>query len=174
MKWTALDSDKALNVLVYIATALPEKRNAYKVLKAIYRANKTHLERYGRQIFNENYQALEFGTVPALAYDMVTHVRDGKSQPRMPRNIKASINVSGDDTIIALVNPNMRGLSETEIESLNEAIEFYRHKDFEEVKTNAHEDAAYTAAEMNSYIPIEKIVRTLPNGDVVLKHLKSA
>jgi hypothetical protein len=174
MKWTALDSDKALTVLVYIATALPEKRNVYKVLKAIYRANKAHLAQYGRQIFNEEYQALEFGTVPALAYDMVTHVRDGKPQPRMPSNIKESIRVATDDTITALTNPNMRGLSETEIECINEAIEFYRHKDFGEVKTNAHEDAAYNAAPLNSFIPLEQIVLTLPNGEIVLKHLKAA
>ena len=174
MKPTILDSEKAINVVVYLATRLPERRNAYKILKAIYRANKTHLAKYGREIFNETYQALEWGTVPAFAYDIVTHVQKGKMQPRMPSDVRDKISVSVGHTIKPLVKPNLKALSQSDIECLEEAVEFYRNMSFEDVADNAHEDAAYKAAPLNSVIPIEKIILTLPNGERLLKHLKAA
>jgi len=168
------NSEKAIAAILYLAAALPEQGNLYKVLKAIYRANKEHLHRYGRQIFEERYQALKFGTVPAYAYDIVKHVRDDKWQPRMPKAVKKRLSVSKDDTIVALVAPNMEMLSESDVECLDEAIAFFKDMDFNRVKNNAHEDEAYNAAPRNSYIPLDNIVRTLPDGEVLLEYLKGA
>lgn len=174
MKPTIFDSEKALAAILYTASALPERRNTYKVLKVIYRANKMHLQKYGREIFNERYQALEWGTVPAFAYDIVTHVRKGKPQPRMPRDVKQKIRVLADDTIRPLVETPMRLLSESDVECLNEAIEFYRPMSFNQIKNNAHEDDAYKATLRDKFVPIEKIILTLPDGALLLKHLKAA
>ncbi|HKW36378.1 MAG TPA: Panacea domain-containing protein [Burkholderiales bacterium] len=174
MKQTMLDSEKALNVLLYLAISLPERRNAYKVLKAIYRANKTHLARYGREIFRETYQALKFGAVPAMSYDIVKHAKTGEPKIRMPDGVRKKIVVSEDDTIKALVSPNLRALSESDLECLNEAIEFYRGMTFDEVKDNAHEDAAYKETPRDTFIPLERIILTLPDGELLLKHLKAA
>ena len=175
MRPTILDSQKAVNVIAYLASKLPERRNAYKILKVIYLANKTHLERYGRQIFNETYQALEWGTVPAFSYDVVTHVRTGKLQPRMPEDVKRKLRVSPGHTITALVRPNLRALSETDIECLDEAVQFYRPMTFDQVADNAHEDAAYKEAAPDTFIPLERIiVLTLKDGEKLLRHLKAA
>lgn len=174
MKATILDSEKAVNVVLYLAKRLPEKRNLYKILKAIYRANKTHLGRYGREVFRENYQALEWGAVPAFAYDIVTHVRQGKPQPRMPQDVAKKIAVSPDDTIKPLVDHDPKSLSESDIECLEEAIAFYRDMTFDEVADNAHEDEAYKATDRDRFIPIERIILTLPDGERLLKHLKAA
>jgi len=174
MKPTILDSEKALDVIIYLAIRLPERRNTYKILKVIYRANKNHLAKYGREVFRETYQALQFGTVPASSYDIVTHAKKGKVQNRMPAGVRKKIEVSQDDTIRALVTPNLRALSESDIECLNEAIEFYRGMTFDQVADNAHEDAAYKDTPRDKYIPIEKIILTLPDGELLLKHLKAA
>ena len=174
MKPTVFDSEKAMNVLLYLAIRIPEERNMYKLLKAAYRANKRHLENHGREIFNERYQALEFGAVPAFAYDVITHVRDGKPQPRMPHKVKQKLSVSENDTVTALVDPNLRLLSETDLECVDEAIQFYRGKSFDEVKSNAHEDEAYKATPRDAYIPLERIILTLRNGEVLLKHIRAA
>ena len=173
MKQTPIDSEKALQVFLYLAPRLPEEKNMYKILKAIYRANKLHLEKYGREIFHEQYQALPFGTVPSLSYDVVTHVRDGKDQPRMPERVKEHLAISGD-TIKALAEPNMRLLSQSDVECLDEAIEFYRKMSFDDVKNNAHEDEAYKASKINEFIPLERIILTLPDGKLLLEHLKAA
>ena len=174
MKPTALDSEKAVNVVLYMARRLPESRNVYKILKAIYRANKTHLAKYGREIFNETYQALEWGAVPAFAYDIVTHVQKGRLQPRMPSDVRDKIGVSADHTITALVEPNLKALSESDIECLEEAIKFYCDMTFDDVADNAHEDDAYKDTPRDTFIPIEKIILTLPDGERLLKHLKAA
>ena len=55
--------EKGFNVLLYVASALQEPRNLYKILKAIYSADKKHLEKYGRQLFPQDYQKLKFGNV---------------------------------------------------------------------------------------------------------------
>jgi len=174
MKSTILDSEKAVNVVLYLAKRLPEEGNEYKILKAIYLANKTHLTKYGREIFNETYQALEWGAVPALAYDIVKHIQTGKPQPDMPENVRDKINVSKNNTITALVKHDPKALSESDIECLEEAIKFYLNMSFKDVADNAHEDAAYQGTPRNAYIPIEKIIQTLPEGERILKHLKVA
>lgn len=177
MKTTIFDSEKALSALLYVANALPERRNTYKVLKAIYRANKTHLQNYGRELFHQRYQALEWGAVPQLAYDIVTHIRDGKMQNHMPKDVKNKLSVSKDDTIKGLVPPSMRLLSKSDVECLNEAIKFYRGKDFAWVATNAHEDAAYRKnrkGNVNKDIPLADIILTLPEGGLLLEHFKAA
>lgn len=174
MRPTILDSEKGVNVILYLATKLPERRNAYKILKAIYRANKNHLAQYGRQIFNETYQALEWGTVPAFAYDVVTYVQRGKLQPRMPSDVKKKLKVSALHTVTPLVKPNLRALSDSDIECLDEAVEFYRPMTFDEVADNAHEDAAYKDTPQDTFIPLEKIILTLPDGQRLLEQLKAA
>jgi uncharacterized phage-associated protein len=174
MKATVFDSEKALAALMYVAAALPERRNLYKVLKVIYRANKTHLERYGRELFHQRYQALEWGAVPQLAYDIVTHVRDKKSQHQMPEGVQERISVSKDDTIKPLVEVPMELLSKAAVECLSEAIEFFRPMTFKQVADNAHEDEAYKATKRDKDIPLERIIMTLPDGKLLLEHIKAA
>lgn len=177
MKTTIFDSEKALAALLYVSAALPEKRNTYKVLKVIYRANKAHLQNYGRELFHQRYQALAWGAVPQLAYDIVTHIRDGKVQNHMPKDVKKKISVSQDDTIKALVAAPMKLLSKSDVECLDEAIEFYRGKSFDEVATNAHEDEAYKKARKarrDQDIPLAEIILTLPDGELLLEHFKAA
>jgi hypothetical protein len=175
VKITPFDSAKALATIVYLASQLPERRNLYKVLKAIYRADKQHLHRYGRQIFQETYSALPLGTVPSYAYDVVKHVRDGKWRAKMPKQVKQYISVSADDTITALRGPDLGVLSSSDIECLDEAIAFFAPMTFDEVKDNSHEDAAYNATPLNKRIPLETIIlKAVPDGEALLDYLKSA
>jgi hypothetical protein len=174
MMRTVFDTEKALTVMLYLAAEMPEQGNLYKILKAVYRANKRHLEHYGREVFKDQYQALAYGTVPAYAYDITTHLRDGKPKPDMPRDVALKMKVSKTDTVTALEKPNLKYLSKTDIECLEEAVKFYRHKTFNQVKNNAHEDKAYKAAKLNSIIPIEDIIRTFPDGELFLQHIKAA
>lgn len=169
-------SEKGFNVLLYVASALDERRNLYKVLKAIYLADKKHLERYGRQLFPQKYQKLKFGNVPATSYDVVTHCRDGKSQPRMPERVKARLMVEkSDDTIKPLAAPDMAYLSKSEIECLDAAIEILRPMSFEEVKRFLHDDdpAYRNDVKLNAYLSLEEhIIPTLKDGDKILEYLK--
>lgn len=178
MKTTIFDSEKALAALLYVAASIPEEQNTYKVLKAIYRANKTHLGRYGRELFHERYQALEWGAVPQLPYDIVTHVRDGRPQNHMPHDVKNKVSVSKTHTIKPLVAPPTDLLSKSDIECLGEAIDFYRGKDFGWVASNAHEDQAYIktyAKKPNGDIPLSDILDlTVENGKLLLEQFKAA
>ena len=168
-------SEKGFNVLLYVASALQERRNLYKILKAIYLADKMHLEKYGRQIFPQQYQKLKFGNVPATSYDVLTHCRGDKQQPRMPEKVKTRLKVEKDDTVKPLVVPDLRYLSKSEMECLNTAIEKLRPLSFDEVKRSMHDDdpAYKNDVKVNSYLSLEEhIVPTLKDGDKILKYLK--
>jgi hypothetical protein len=167
-------NEKAFNVLLYVACELQEPRNLYKILKAIYYADKLHLERYGRQIFPQRYQKLDYGNVPADSYDIVTHCR-GKSQPRMADNVRKRLKVEKKDTIKPLDRPNFDYLSKSEIECLTAAIEKLRPMDFNAVLRFLHrDDPAYNNdVKVNKYLSLEEhIIPTLPNGEKILEYLK--
>jgi hypothetical protein len=168
-------AEKGFNVLLYAASALQEPRNLYKILKAIYAADKLHLERYGRQIFPQQYQKLRFGNVPATSYDVLTHCRDGKRQPQMPERVRTRIKVDKPDTVIPLDKPNREYLSKSEIECLDKAIEELRPLKFEEVKVLMHDkDPAYNNdVKLNGFLSLEEhIVPTLKDAEKVLEYLK--
>lgn len=168
---TGYDPEKALNVLAYVAERIPEQGNMYKVLKAIYLADKLHLNSYGRLIFFDRYQALDAGPTPAGAYDILTHVRDGKSQPRMPRNVRSRIRVDEHSTVHPVLKADTNVLSESELECLDRAIRFCIKHHWAAVKNKVH-DAAYKKTKRNQYMSLESIAESLPNRDALLAHLK--
>lgn len=175
MSSSKIAAEKGFNVLLYVAVPLQEPRNLYKILKAIYYADKLHLEKYGRQIFPQRYQKLEYGNVPADSYDVVTHCRGDKSQPRMPDNVKRRLKVEKRDTVKPLDQPNLDYLSKSEIECLQIAIEKIRPMDFNAVmRFLHHDDPAYNNdVKLHKYLSLEEhIIPTLKNGEQILAYLK--
>jgi hypothetical protein len=171
-----ITSEKAFNVLLYVASSIQQPRNMYKVLKAIYYADKMHLEQYGRQIFNQRYQKLDYGNVPADSYDVITHVREGKAQPRMPERVKLRLRVEGKDTVKPLDKPNLDYLSKSELECLNAAIKVILPLSFDETKKFLHDDdpAYQNEVKLNKYLSLEEhIIPTLKDGDKILEYLRN-
>lgn len=166
-----MESEKALNVLMYVAKRIPRKRNLYWVLKAIYFADKAHLKSYGRQIFPQTHQKLEAGNVPSYIYDICTHVRDGKPQPQMPRNVHAKVQIHRDDTVKPLVNVDMRFFSESELDCLNKYIAKVKTLDFDELKAISHKDPVFKRARLNSHIGLEDVIATFPNAEQLKEYL---
>jgi len=170
-----ITSEKAFNVLLYVASAMQEPRNMYKVLKAIYYADKMHLEKYGRQIFPQRYLKLDYGNVPADSYDVITHVRGTRKQPRMPEGVTDRLRVIGKDTIKPLDRPNLDYMSKSEIECLDAAIRVILPKSFEETKKFLHDDdpAYQNDVKVDKYLSLEEhIVPKLKNGDKILEYLR--
>jgi uncharacterized phage-associated protein len=169
--WTSLhlDLDKAIETILYVARSLPE-RSQYWVLKAIYFADKRHLQRYGRFIFGEDYVAMEQGPVPSGAYDLVKAARGLNPWCQEPEGVGSAFSMRGN-YIIPLRDPDLDVFSKSDLECLDEAIEEVRPLSFGELKARSH-DAAHEGSDENAFISVESIASLFPNRDELLEYLR--
>lgn len=159
---------KALETLVYLANK--DHRN-YWILKAIYFADKEHLQKYGRQIFDDNYRAMKQGPVPSLAYDIVKFVRgDGWLTFNNP-DPRTALEVPDRITVNALREPETGLLSQTEIECLDHAYNQIKDLTFNQLKELSH-DKAYCAVDQDEEMSIESIIESLDNSKEVMDYRK--
>jgi uncharacterized phage-associated protein len=160
------DAEKALEVLLYITKRVPDM---YRALKVLYFADKEHLAKYGRLICGDTYIAMEKGPVPSGVYDIVKHARgDGFCSVNIP--IKEAITLQGY-SIKPLREANLDYLSESEVECLNSAVEQYGYLSFAQIKKLSHDDAAFKESDENDQIPLEAIVKNLPDSELILGYI---
>lgn len=158
---------KALETLVYLANK--DDRN-YWILKTIYFADKEHLRRYGRQIFDDDYRAMKLGPVPSLAYDIVKCVRGNGYYTFNNPDPNTALFVPDNYTITARRGPDMGLLSPSDIECLDYAYNTIKGLSFVQLKDMSH-DGAYNAVDENEEMTIESIIATLDNGEEIMDYL---
>ena len=160
------DHKKAIEVLLFIVEKCSDTYNALKVL---YFADKDHLSKYGRLICGDHYVAMSNGPVPGGVYDLIKIARgDSIYCPDIP--IDTAFSVEGYN-IIPTRQANRDYLSASDIECLDIAIKKYGNLSFQKLKSLSH-DEAYKSADQNDLIPLEAIVKILPDSDLLLDYLK--
>lgn len=162
------DTKKAIEAILYIAEHNPD---TYDLMKILYFADKEHLAKYGRFICGGSYIAMRLGPVPSGVYDIIKYAR-GDGIFLISEPIADAFEVRGYN-IIPLRVANVELLSESDLECLGEAIRQYGHLSLGELKALSH-DAAYQEADVNDVIPIEAIVKTLPDSELLLDYLQNA
>jgi hypothetical protein len=163
------DSQKALEAMVFVAQ---RQHDLYASLKAIYFADKEHLRLFGRQMFDEQYAALEMGPTPSALYDYVKSAR-GEESVHFSQDLDAQICESlraSARTIRAMREPNLYYLSKSEIQCLEYGLSVVAGKSFDWIKEESH-DAAYEKTRRNGIMELDDIVRTLPNAELILSYL---
>lgn len=120
----------------------------YRIYKALYFANKEHLNRYGRLITSDTFFALPFGPVPTKLADVLDSIKTGKklkdSEKHLFSPIIESLEHCGFDAenyFTAKQLPDMDELSETDIECLNIGLNKCIGRDFGEIKEESHDKA---------------------------------
>lgn len=162
------DLNKAIEVLLYVSSRCSDK---YKALKVLYFADRDHLSKYGRLICGDRYAAMKHGPVPSHAYDLVQMASD-EWPFEVEEGVKEALATRGYE-IVPLRKPNTELLSSSEIECLDEAIDKYGNLSFTQLKTLSHQDPAFKAADQNDLIPMEALVKSVPDGDLLWEHLTS-
>ncbi len=160
------DARKAIEVLLYIAARVPDM---YKALKVLYFADREHLQRYGRQICGDSYVAMRHGPVPSGTYDLVKLAR-GQGLNWADYPIREDFVVQ-DFTIIPRREANLSLLSASDIECLDLAIARLKPLSFGKLRRLSH-DAAFAASDENDFMPLETIVKTLPDASAILDYLR--
>ena len=120
----------------------------YDIVKSIFLADRSHLNKWGRPITFDNYFAMEHGPVPNLSYDLLKDNEYAKRRyglDKLPWVRKAldarrfSFHSEGSVDVDAL-------LSESDKEALTSALETVKILTFGQIRRLTHEDPAYVEA----------------------------
>lgn len=133
------DKEKAINALLFISQNICDDKgyaDKYATLKILYFAEKKHLANYGRLITDDRFAALKFGPVPSSSYDILDYSAENFTQIN-----KTSVQPVGE--------LNLKKLSKSDINCLNEAIQENKGLSFTALKRKSH-DVAYHKAFDNS------------------------
>jgi uncharacterized phage-associated protein len=148
-----------MEAFAYIAASGLKRKNMYNLLKVFYHADKAHMEKYGRFIFDDTYIAERMGPVPSRAWDLAKMIRDGRS---LPSGIDAAISISRSHEISVLRDFDEDYFSESDIECIEDAIALSKTTDLGQ---ESH-DAAWEECRKNNInnMTQEGIISILPSA----------
>jgi uncharacterized phage-associated protein len=120
--------EKAIESVLYILDILETLEDKiptiYHVCNILYFADKEHLEKYGRFISGDRYQAMKYGAVPKEIYNLMSFVRGNSLPngfhpiPKIYEEVSQAFKID-DEYIENLRKPNTDFLSQSDIECLN-------------------------------------------------------
>ena len=145
--------DKAVNALLYLLTKYGAM-DVYQVMKTFWSAECYHLNKYGRPVYGDEYQAWDHGTVPQFMYHYTKLTKD------VPF-------VRKENTLYALKQPDLSLFSESDLEALDYGHRQYQGLSFTEIRDKNHAEPAFKKAVANpngnQVIPYEDMIQ---NPDV--------
>lgn len=151
------DKDKAIQSALYVLQRI-ERKDMHKLFKVLYFADMEHLNKYGRSITGDTYMAMEYGPVPSAIYDMIKAVR-GDGHSKIPlQELRKYFSVSNKMMVTPLCNADTDYLSESDIETLDFAIEKYGRLQWEDLVKKSHA-YAWSETAMNHAISVENILK---------------
>jgi Protein of unknown function (DUF4065) len=161
---------------LYLASQLPSA-DVHRIFKLLYLADKLHLEKWGRQLAGFTYLKLYYGPVPTKLFELYNAAQERPGFISTDGMFQVERKVMGNSRkpipfIRPLQEPDLEELSRSDIECLDEVIAVYGSRTFDEL-TNLTHDAAYHASNLYELIPLEEIVRTLPDAEDLLQHLEN-
>lgn len=138
-----LDRHKLREAILYLLQEAPNSTQ-YEVVKALFLADRAHLQKFGRPITFDSYVAMESGPVPSSAYDQLK--ASNTNTPGTPWVfVRDGLNPK-KKLYTALRAPDLEYLSETDLEMLRWAMQTVRRLSFDQLKKLTHEDPAYIEA----------------------------
>jgi hypothetical protein len=121
----------------------------YDIDKAIFVADTAHLNKHGRPITFDNYVAMKDGPVPSATRDVLQPAFDPAykyneaSWPPWDRAASPADGRRAFKFIQPKRPPDLRVLSQTDIEALSEALTFVKRLRFKGVRDHTHTHPAY-------------------------------
>jgi uncharacterized phage-associated protein len=141
----AVHTAKALEVIVWLANAKPGI-DVYHVVKCAFFADKDHLNRHGRPIAGDDYDADSYGPLGRSIYGLLR--RDPIEMLALEGNGQLPFHVRDDAkwAVIPEREANLRLLSASDVAALQRAVAEFSDLSFGELVDITHEDPAYIAA----------------------------
>lgn len=150
------DEKKGLEALTYVASNWPGV-TAFFAAKVLFFAEKKHLNRYSRPIVGDTFIAMPNGPVPSTIYDFIKGKLDQAGDPEAI--IEAlSIERAPFPRVTAQRAPDLDVLSPSDLECLDEAIEFCRGRGFKALSGLTHQERAWLEAPANGPMDYEHMI----------------
>lgn len=119
----------------------------YDIVKTVFLADKTHLNKYGRPITYDQYVAMYHGPVPSCTYDFLkqkAHAQKSYAKPLPWKREPVNANIFKYHGPEREVNEDV--LSPSDIDELEAAFRLVKNLGFKQVRKLTHEDPAYVEA----------------------------
>jgi len=165
----SFNTDKAVNAVLYVAHKL-KRKDFHKVFKVLYFADRNHISDYGRSITGDTYIAMNDGPVPSNLYDIFKSVR-GDGYFKDNGQFSKLFNVVNWDLIQPLAEPNIKKLSKTDINYLDNSIKDFGELSWDEIREKSH-DYAWRNTVLNRPISLKNIVIEAGNEESYVEYLK--
>lgn len=133
-----LNIEKTLNSALFILQNLGGTSDFHKVFKILYFADQKHLAKYGTPISGDLYVAMAHGPVPSKLYDIFKDVRD---LAEFEKRYLDFFEVKNSYFVTAKQPSNLKVLSESNIECLEESIRENQSLDFNQLTQKSHKTA---------------------------------
>lgn len=141
------DKEKIQEAILYLMKKQPNI-SQYEIVKSIFLADRSHMNRYGRPVTFDNYVAMEHGPVPSLVYDALKPKYNFKTMfsaerpwSSIPDKDNRSIN-----RFTPMREPRKEYLSASDMKALDAALGTVLSLSFNQLRKLTHEDRAYTEA----------------------------
>lgn len=166
----AFDSEKALEVLLYIANKCPVK-DIYHIVKIQFYADRKHLERSGRFITGDHYIAMKNGPVASNAYNFLKVARGENVYipEQMIEKIRLALLVE-NRTVTVKREANCDYLSQSDMDCLDESILENGNLSFAELNNKSHDDL-WQEADRNDEIVFADFVKHSKNSEQLREYL---
>jgi uncharacterized phage-associated protein len=139
----AVRTGKVLEAIVWLAAASPEI-DIYHLVKAAFYADKYHLNRYGRPLAGDDYQADIYGPLGQCVYRLLKG--DPIEMLALGGNGILPFKVGDQWRVTADREANTRILSVSDVEALRHGLDVVQPCTFDELVDMTHEEKAYIAA----------------------------
>jgi hypothetical protein len=142
---------RILEAILYLINEA-ERRDIYvtefDIDKTIWLADVAHLNKYGRPITFDNYAAMKDGPVPSFTRDALQPEFDSaryyiEAWPPWDRVRSPADGDRAYKFINPKREPNLRVLSATDLDELNQALTLVKSKGFHQLRKYTHEHPAY-------------------------------
>lgn len=171
---TDFDRNKLRELVLYILDKTGGV-DFYHAFKILYFAEMKHLVKWGSSIVPDEFCALKYGPVPTRLYDAVKDL----NHPHMALSEELSevIQFAGEDAPNILLpkrNTDMRFLSKSEIEAMDEAIAENKSLTFGQLMRKSHDEAwdeAHRRVNGTNIISPLSMAKVLHADDAMLEYI---
>jgi len=162
------DVKKIANTIIYFIDNNVKSLGITKLMKLFFYADKYHLEKYGKPIFNHTYTKLPRGPVPTWLYSIIRTAISGASDFDFQSEVEVFnkyIGVQekndGEFTRIEFIKKqqfDQKFFSKSQINILNQIINEFKNITATDISEKSHNTKAWRSVEANQQIPYSSMI----------------
>lgn len=162
------DGEKALEALLYVIPRIKHP-TFHSVSKILYHADREHMRQFARPITGDRYAAMKHGPVPSSTYNILKTVKGSERFRLMPPDALKSLRIKDEKEVVALREPNLDLLSESEQQCLEFSTREHGQKSFAQLSEESH-DEAWNAVDDNDLYTLEQFLLTIDDSEKLREH----